>query len=311
MILQTRAPFSWRAEVAATRNAKGGRMSAQDFVIRTMTRAEVDLAVDWAAREGWNPGLHDAGCFHAADPEGFLVGLLDGKPAATLSAVRYGAGLGFLGFFIVAPEHRGKSLGIQIWNAGLERLAGRVIGLDSVLAQEATYQKTGFALAWRNARCMGKTGPVGSAGPLPPEVVDLASLPFELVEAYDRPLFACGRKAFLRCWVAMPQSRALGVVRGGRLAGYGVIRRCGVGHKIGPLFADGPHEAEELFQALVAGLDPGETFFLDTPAANPEAVALAGRHKLETVFETARMYKGPAPAMPMGRVFGITSFELG
>ena len=26
----------------------------------------VTLAVEWAAREGWNPGLHDAACFWAA-----------------------------------------------------------------------------------------------------------------------------------------------------------------------------------------------------------------------------------------------------
>jgi len=283
-------------------------MPTQDFVIRTMTRAEVDLAVDWAAREGWNPGLHDAGCFHAADPEGFLVGLLDGKPVATLSAVRYGAGLGFLGFFIVAPEHRGQFLGPRMWNAGLDRLTGRVIGLDSVLAQRATYEKTGFALAWSNARRMGKAG---VCAPPPPEVVELAALPFEAVAAYDSPLFACGRTAFLRCWLGMPKSRALGVLHGGALAGYGVIRRCGVGNKIGPLFADSPAVAETLFEALVASLAPGETYFLDTPSANPAAVALAERHKLETVFETARMYRGPAPAMPLERLFGITSFELG
>ena len=35
-----------------------------------MSRAEVDLAIDWAAGEGWNPGRHDADCFHGADPGG-------------------------------------------------------------------------------------------------------------------------------------------------------------------------------------------------------------------------------------------------
>jgi hypothetical protein len=43
---------------------------------RTMTRDDVALAVDWAAQEGWNPGLHDAASFHAADPKGFFVGEL-------------------------------------------------------------------------------------------------------------------------------------------------------------------------------------------------------------------------------------------
>ena len=46
------------------------------YSIRTMTQDEVELAIDWAAREGWNPGLHDAACYYAADPNGFLVGLL-------------------------------------------------------------------------------------------------------------------------------------------------------------------------------------------------------------------------------------------
>jgi len=29
------------------------------------------------------------------------------------------------------------------------------------------------------------------------------------------------------------------------------------------------------------------------------------------VFETARMYKGPAPQLPVERIFGVTTFELG
>jgi hypothetical protein len=50
---------------------------------------------------------------------------------------------------------------------------------------------------------------------------------------------------------------------------------------------------------------------LDVPAPQAEAVALARRHGLQPVFETARMYAGPAPALPMQRLFGITTFELG
>ena len=38
------------------------------FEIRTMTGAELDFAIDLAAAEGWNPGLHDADAFYAADP---------------------------------------------------------------------------------------------------------------------------------------------------------------------------------------------------------------------------------------------------
>ena len=38
-----------------------------------MYRSEVDDLVDWAAREGWNPGLHDAELFWVTDPAAFTV----------------------------------------------------------------------------------------------------------------------------------------------------------------------------------------------------------------------------------------------
>ena len=49
-------------------------MNNDAFRIRTMRRNEIAIAVDWAAAEGWNPGLHDAECFTVADPQGFLIG---------------------------------------------------------------------------------------------------------------------------------------------------------------------------------------------------------------------------------------------
>ena len=46
-------------------------MRDTSLVLRRMTETDLGLALDWAAAEGWNPGLHDAHCFYAADPEGF------------------------------------------------------------------------------------------------------------------------------------------------------------------------------------------------------------------------------------------------
>lgn len=277
--------------------------------IRPMTRDEIDLAVEWAAAEGWNPGWHDATAFHAADPEGFLISLEHGEPTAVISAVRYGESFGFIGFYIVRPDRRGRGHGLRIWNEAMRRLAGRVVGLDGVLAQQDNYRKSGFRLAYRNVRYEGRGG--GDPRDLPPGIVALDIPGFEAVEAYDRPFFPAPRGAFLRAWLRQPGSRALGRLHEGRLAGYGVIRPCRHGHKIGPLFADRPEDAEALFTALTAGLGPEEAVFLDVPAPHREAVALAARHGMRVVFETARMYTGPAPELPMSRLYGVTSFELG
>jgi hypothetical protein len=67
-----------------------------DYVVRPMQPHEARIAVDWAAAEGWNPGLHDAESFYTTDPGGFFIGLLDGEPVATLSGVACGGAYGFL-----------------------------------------------------------------------------------------------------------------------------------------------------------------------------------------------------------------------
>lgn len=273
-----------------------------------MTRAEVDIAIDWAAAEGWNPGLHDADCFYATDPNGFLIGLLGDQPIAVISVVKYGGTFGFLGCYIVKPEYRGQGYGLQIWHAGLAYLEGRTIGLDGVVAQQGNYMKSGFSLANANIRYQGVGG-----GDFPdnPDIVPLSTRPFAELNAYDQPLFAENRAAFLRGWIDQPESTALGILQENRLAGYAVLRRCRDGHKIGPLFADSPELAERLFRALRARVPSETAVFLDTPASNAEAVAMAQRHGMCMSFETARMYRGPAPQLAGERIFGVTSFELG
>jgi hypothetical protein len=65
--------------------------------VERMTRDDVGMTLEWAADEGWNPGLHDGEVFLAADPRGFFVLKVNRQPAATVSAVRYGERFGFLG----------------------------------------------------------------------------------------------------------------------------------------------------------------------------------------------------------------------
>ena len=117
--------------------------------------------------------------------------------------------------------------------------------------------------------------------------------------------------AFLRCWIAQRESTALGILRGSTLAGYGVVRRCRDGYKIGPLFADDSALAESLFDALQAYVPRGAKLYLDVPEPNAAALALAEKHGMAVAFETARMYTRQAPELPLRRIFGVTSFELG
>ena len=118
-----------------------------DLRIRSMRTDEISIAVDWAAAEGWNPGLADAACFAMVDPDGFLIGELDGAPAATVSCINYSASFAFLGLYIVRDDMRGRGHGLRLWNAAIAHAGPRVIGLDGVVAQQQNYKKSGFKFA--------------------------------------------------------------------------------------------------------------------------------------------------------------------
>ncbi len=275
------------------------------LTIRRMTQDDVALAVEWAAQEGWNPGLNDAGCFYEADPHGFFMGELNGTPVGCISAVRYGSSFGFIGFYIVKKELRGKWHGVKLGRTAIGYLHGRNIGVDGVVDKIQSYEKFGFTLAHRNIRYAGRGGGLTSEG-----IVDLRDLPFETITAYDAHIFPARRTLFLQQWITQPGS-SLGYRQSGQLKGYGVVRPCRTGFKIGPLFADSPEIAERLFGALAANVPADVALFLDVPALNPAALALAQHHAMTPVFKTGRMYSRGAPAVPMEKVFGITSFELG
>jgi GNAT superfamily N-acetyltransferase len=171
--------------------------------IRSMRPDEISIAVDWAAAEGWNPGLADAACFSTVDPDGFLIGKVDGVPAATISCVNYGARFAFLGFYIVRKDLRGCGYGLHIWNAALAHAGARVIGLDGVPAQQQNYKKAGFKLAYSNIRYGGMVvGPNAQRG----RVVALTEVPLSLVSADDATVFPGPRAAFLRAGLAHPDT---------------------------------------------------------------------------------------------------------
>jgi hypothetical protein len=257
---------------------------------------------------GWNPGLADAAAFLAADPHGFLLTEDEaGLPLGCISSVRQGAGFGFIGFYIVQPEHRGQGVGMALWQQAMARLAGRVVGLDGVVAQQANYGRSGFQTAWRNIRFAAARPQALGGGQ--DAAVPAASLPFATLCALDASVLPAPREAFLRAWIGTPGHHAVAVLREGVPVGFGVGRRAHDGLRIGPLTAIDTAAARTLFNALLEG-QPGPVF-LDLPEPNAAARALAEAAGMAPVFETARMYAGPAPAIPLSQVFGLASFELG
>lgn len=275
---------------------------------RVRSPAELEAVhIAWAAAEGWNPGLHDAAAFFGTDRDGWFLGKLDGRPVAAGSAIRYGDAFAFMGFYVVHPSHRGRGYGLALTRARLEHLGDRITGADGVVENLQVYRRIGLELAWFNARRALEDPAAVAPSNL---TVSLDAVSTDALVAYDLAgAFPADRRTFLEAWRAMPEALGRAVVDGGQLRGWGLRRRCRVGWKVGPLFADGLEIAEALLRDIVAGVDGPVT--IDVPGVNPAAVMLADRLGLPTVFETGRVYLNGIPTIDASRQYGITSLELG
>jgi len=272
--------------------------------IKTMRPKDLARALDWAAEEGWNPGLDDAAAFYRADPEGFLMGWLGDEPVSSISVIRHNRDFAFLGLYICRAEYRGQGYGWQTWQAGMARADNCVIGLDGVVAQQANYAKSGFAFDHRTFRYEGVVPPArhpaarGSGA---------AATALEI----DRAVTGMPRLPYLGAWFTDTDTRKTRLIRtksGGRA--LGTIRACGDGHKVGPLYASEPDLARDLLADL-ADCAGATRVILDVPETNSAAVELAEALGMVRSFETARMYKGAAPQRDEKSVFGEVTLELG
>jgi hypothetical protein len=300
-------------------------MAAMKPAVRQMTRDELDVAIGWAEAEGWGPGHGDADAFFAADPGGFWALDLGGEMVACISAVRHRGGVVFMGFYIVEPGNRALGLGKHLWDEVWSKLDGLVLAGDAVPQQLANYEKDGFVIAHRNARYLSDgqlaTGPSspamvdgdldlhpGADGSM--EIVDAPDVEFERLVDYDGRHCFGERPEFLESWIAPANRRALVAVgSSGEIVGFGAIRPATDSDRIGPLCAEDPAFARALLLGLVKGRE--RPVAIDVPLPNLAAVDLVESLGMKPGFETARIYRGEDPKLPLERIFGITSLELG
>lgn len=277
------------------------------LLVREMTREEFTAVLDWAAKEGWNPGIHDGDSFYYTDPQGFLIGLLDDEPVAAVSGVRYDEDFSFAGFFIVKKEFRYMGFGTAIGNELLQRLSDHNVGIDAVTARQALYTEYGFKTAYKTVRFEGIAQSSQNENR---SVTEIHKVRFKNLVDYDSRYFPAKRDVFLRHWIDQSDSLGLVSIARNKIKGYGLIRKCYSGFKIGPLFADNAEIAGNIFNELSSWASES-TIYIDVPVLNQEGAKLVTNRGMRPVFETVRMYNKEIPELPMAGIFGNTSFELG
>ena len=286
-------------------------MNLENINLKKLNKSDLNSLIKWASDEGWNPGKSDAEVFWNTDPDGFYGFFYNEKLIAAGAIISYNKEYGFMGLFIVHKEYRNKGIGRKLWHLRRDLLINRLqtnapIGMDGVLAMQSFYSKGGFNIAFRDERYEFNSKTI----PFSTHVSLINKEDFENIIEYDTPHFGCQRSLFLKNWLQMPESRAVKYTENNSILGYAVIRKAETGYKIGPLFANNPKIAEELFKSCLS-IAPNYSVFLDIPTTNQNAVSLVKKYKGKYVFECARMYYGEMPKTDITTIYGITTFELG
>lgn len=273
------------------------------MTVRRMTLDDLGLVLDWADAEGWNPGLDDAAAFFAADPQGFFLKLVDGRPTAAISVVNHDDQNAFLGLFICHPEYRGRGYGLEIWKTGLTHAGARCVGLDGVPDQQANYEKSGFSHFSQTLRYRGVPKPNSGADPAPVSTADLIEL--------DARATGVRRSAFASAWFSETQTRrTIRLQTDSAAPAFATFRKCRDGVKVGPFHADTATQAKALLASVPAEFGAGPVF-IDVPESTSALAGLLQDQGFAPVFNTARMYSAAPPDGRPPEFFAVASLELG
>jgi hypothetical protein len=299
--------------------------------VRQLTSPEEirDIISERSAAEGWRPGALDHISFFAADNTGFFVGELDGKPISSMSVVKYSSNFAFLGEYIVERSYRGMGYGVKTWEGAMASIDETYnYGGDAVVERVATYEQVGLKPYWSQQRYEFVAKEARRAWDSVKyfeqalKISPLSKPMFSSVFQYDSAVHVFPRHSFLEKWVFAPNCfSSVATDSDGKMVGYGVVRttlREGDGWRIGPLFADISLIARGLYRDLcqkVAAEDPEGIIAVDVPYGNgfdPDTLTLVSELRGKPCFKCARIYKSGIPGgMPLQKIFGITSLDLG
>lgn len=287
--------------------------------IKELEPQQIPLITQWARDEGFAPGVGDVEIYRHTDRQGVWIGWLGSEPVGCIAGVKYNLDYGFVGLYIVIPEHRGHGYGQALWKHALNHLSDvSCVGLEAIDTRIEDYSAWGFEASTPTTRWQ-------SINPQPCEQ-DAISLPEGMsiqsgehmastaVQIYDAQRELSPRPHFLADWLSHPAGEVLTLRdQSGGCHGFARIRPCflraGQGWRIGPLLADTADLAGALLQSFIQHYSG--VILIDTPGLNPRAADLMTKLGFERQAQTMRMYRGVLPTVAMDEVFALACLELG
>lgn len=281
--------------------ANTAALAGDGVELRRMTDADLPAVQALTDELRWphRPADWELAFRHA---EGF-VAERDGQVVGTGLRFRWGPQAATIGLVIVAPAQQGRRIGHRLMSTLLDGLDGRRVRLNATMEGRGLYERLGFVRVGELRQHQGIVQPA-------PLVALDCGWRLRPAGASDAPVLkaldaqACGmpRDALLDELLADAESTVV-LDQGGEVRGFGLLRRFGRGHAIGPVVAPDVDGAKALI-AHLAGTNAGRFTRIDIDLDSGLGEWLEAMGLLR-VDAPVRMRRGPAepprpPSAPRG-----------
>jgi GNAT superfamily N-acetyltransferase len=278
--------------------------------IRLMSKGDLPACDGLRGAAGWNQTMSDWQRFLDLSPHGCFVAELNGVVVGTVTTIRYGRELGWVGMLLVHAGARRQGIGEALLKAALNYFQNeqvRCVKLDATPLGQGMYRKLGFQDEWGLTRFEGRDFErcVPDDGVREFHAADLSA-----VVELDAKTFGVKRPELIGalCGAAM---RTVIAERSGKVEGFGLLRAGMVADYLGPIVAESVDCAAELVRALMGGQGTKRKFW-DVPASNPAAVRLAEDVGFVPQRTLVRMFLGEENRSGnAANYFGIADPSLG
>lgn len=269
--------------------------------LRRMTAADLPAAQALTDELRWphRPADWELAFRHA---EGF-VAELDGQVVGTGLRFHWGPQAATIGLVVVAPAQQGRRIGHRLMSTLLEGLDGHRVRLNATMEGRGLYERLGFVRVGELRQHQGIVQPaplvaLDRGWRLRPAGASDAPV----LKALDAKASGMPRDALLDELLAEAESTVV-LDQGGEVRGFGLLRRFGRGHVIGPVVAPDADGAKALI-AHLAGTNAGRFTRIDIDLDSGLGEWLEAMGLLR-VDAPVRMQRGraeppPQPGAPRG-----------
>lgn len=217
---------------------------------------------------GWNQSLLDWERFLKLNPTGCFTCEVSGAVVGIVTTITYSAGVGCIGTLFVAPSHRHRGIGSNLFKKATEYLEARGAITQRLITPhlgKTMFERHGFVADYEIDRWVLHRGAGSSLGTVRAAIPDL-----EKILGADREVFGADRSELLRSLHADAPDFTLASELEGEVIGYALGRGGSLADHLGPWTAWDQPTARELLEVFL-GRSGRDTLIVDCPKGNDMA----------------------------------------